>query len=94
MNYLIYYRKLFYLYRELHNVSRAENFTACRVTPKLFTVKVWAIFIEEIIYNDLNTNRPLRKWLINLQKEYSFEKNTADYIWSKHATDKISWILE
>jgi len=30
---------LFYLYRELHNVSGAENFTACKVTPKLFTVK-------------------------------------------------------
>ena len=94
MNYLIYYRKLFYLYRELHNVSGADNFTACRVTPKLFTVKVWAIFIEGIIYTDLNTNSNFRKRLIILQKEYSSEKIAVDYIWSKHATGTISWILE
>ena len=75
----MYYRNLFYLYRELHNVSGVENLTACKVTLKLFTVKFWAILIKGIIYNDLTTDRLLRKLLINLQKEFWSEKITVDY---------------
>ena len=81
---------MFYLYRELHNVYGAENFTACKVTPKLFTVKFWAIFIKGIIYNDLNTNSNFRKCFKILQIEINPEKNTVDYTYTKQATGKFS----
>ena len=71
---------MFHLYREVHNVSGVENLTEYKATLKLFTVKFLAIFTKNIIYNDLITDRLLRKLLINLHKEFCSEKIIVDYI--------------
>ena len=71
---------MIHLYCDLHNVSGVENLTSCKATLKLFTLNFGAIFTKGIIYNDLNTDRLLRKLLINLQKEFFPEKIMVDYI--------------